>query len=157
MSEQSEVNPFLTPDEIQTLTRISTADAPYNQRAQALLALHQGQTVDEAATLTGLRPKQAAYWLNRYQKTRLAVFPAELLVEPEPTVAETVPEAAAMAAPASATAQIKEKKGKEGKTKKEKKDKKTKKADKDKKKGKKEKKAGKKKKKKDKKAKPEKN
>jgi hypothetical protein len=155
MSEQNELDPFLTPDETQTLTRISTADAPYNQRAQALLALHQGQTLDEAAELTGLRTKQVAYWHNRYQKTRLAVFPAELLVEPAPTAAEVLPEAEVKETPTAVSPEDKKKKSKEGKAKKEKKDKKGKKAGKDKKKNKKEKK-GDKDKKKNKKAKPKK-
>lgn len=90
MSEQKEFEPMMTEEEILVVTHITSAEAPYSQRAQALLAINHGKTADEAGEASGLRATQVKYWVSRYRKSGLAIFPEELLVEEgEDVVVET--------------------------------------------------------------------
>ncbi len=81
MSEQIKVKPLMTEDEIQVLRQINDAAAPYGQRVQALLAVAMGQSHEEAAEISGLRPTQVRYWVARYQKMGTACFPASFFTE----------------------------------------------------------------------------
>jgi hypothetical protein len=81
MSEQKEVASLMTEQDALTVARMTDADAPHNQRAQALLAIHEGKTEEEAAQASGLRPTQVKYWVTRYGKSGLAIFPEDLLGE----------------------------------------------------------------------------
>lgn len=145
MSEQKEFEPILTEEEILIMQRFTFAIAPHNQRAQALLALNEGKTPEEAGDVAGLRSTQVSYWLNRYKKAGLAIFPEALLAEAnevgevEVDVVETAvstPTAIVTSNPAPSTKKDKNKKkqDKNKKSPKEKKPKKKKKADKTKKK-----------------------
>lgn len=86
MSEQQKFEPILNDEETLIITRITQADAPYNQRAQALLAINAGKSEEEAGEATGLRPTQVKYWVSRYRKSGLEVFPDALLVEAKEAV-----------------------------------------------------------------------
>ncbi len=88
MSEQNKVSPLLTTEAQLTLNRISQRETPYSQRAQALLALNEGKTDEEASAFSGLRPTQVRYWFRRYGKTGLAIFPADLLAAEGETPSE---------------------------------------------------------------------
>jgi hypothetical protein len=61
MSEQPKFEPLLSDKETLIITRITQADAPYNQRAQALLAINSGKSEEEAGEAAGLRATQVKY------------------------------------------------------------------------------------------------
>jgi len=88
MSEQKEFDTMMTEEDILVITRISNAEAPHSQRAQALLAVDAGKTQEEAAEASGLRATQVKYWVARYRKSGLAIFPEALMVEEEIDVVE---------------------------------------------------------------------
>ncbi|MBE2221501.1 MAG: helix-turn-helix domain-containing protein, partial [Anaerolineae bacterium] len=82
MSEKNDFELTMPQKDVQVISRITTkADAPYNQRALAILAINEGKTAAAAAESTGLRPTQVSYWVTRYQKSGLAIFPQDLLAE----------------------------------------------------------------------------
>ena len=95
---------LLSAQEREVFTRILAGEAPHSQRAQALLVIDQGATQAAAAARAGLTSGQVKYWLARYRKGGLAIFPEDALVEPEPIVAAEAP-------------QVKTKQGKKGKKK----------------------------------------
>ena len=94
MSEQKEFDSMMTEEEILVMKHITTAEAPYSQRAQALLALNEGKTQEEAAEASGLRHTQVKYWAIRYRKNHLAVFPDELTAIEAEVIEKTEPEEA---------------------------------------------------------------
>jgi outer membrane biosynthesis protein TonB len=93
MSEQNEFESMMTKEETRIIERLTSSDVPYNQRAQALLALSEGKTEDEAAAHSGLRLTQVKYWASRFPKSRLALFPDDLLAEVETIEMEEIEEA----------------------------------------------------------------
>ena len=66
---------LLTPEEREICGRVATTDAPYSQRALALMALDQGVTQAEAAQLSGLTTGQVRYWRDSFRQKRLGIFP----------------------------------------------------------------------------------
>lgn len=74
---------ILNPEEWKALSQITHQDPPFSQRAQALLALDEGVTQSAAAQRAGLTLGQLRYWLDKFRKDRLDIFPAALL-EPDP-------------------------------------------------------------------------
>ena len=90
MSEQKDFKPMMSEEDVLIITRITQADAPYNQRAQALLAINQGKTDEEAAEASGLRATQVKYWVTHYGKSGVAIFPEELLADEVVEVVEVV-------------------------------------------------------------------
>ena len=73
---------LLSAQEQAVITRISTGDAPHSQRAQALLAIDNGATQAAAGEGAGLTSGQVRYWLAKFRKEGLAIFPEDALVEP---------------------------------------------------------------------------
>jgi hypothetical protein len=59
--------------------QIATMEPPHSWRAQALLAIDEGETQTEAGRQAGLTQGQVRYWLARFRKHRIAIFPEELL------------------------------------------------------------------------------
>jgi len=84
MERSKKTGELLSPEEWVVCQRVSTAEAPHNQRAQALLALNEGVTQAEAALQSGLTGEQVRYWLAKFRKDRLSIFPQALLDVPQP-------------------------------------------------------------------------
>ncbi len=129
---------FMTANEKAACKKATTREAPHGQRAVALLALNSGDSQAQAADKSGLTEGQVKYWLAKFRKDSLGIFPAveeavsEAVIADEPVAEEA--EVIAEAAPETEVKSKKDKKGKKGKKdKKAKKDKKGKKGKKDKK------------------------
>jgi transposase-like protein len=90
-------NGLLTSQEQAICEQMTTREAPHSQRALALLALDGGATQAQAAEQAGLSPGQVKYWIARFRKQRLGIFPeaflSELSVAAEGTALENVSEA----------------------------------------------------------------
>jgi hypothetical protein len=70
---------LLTQSEQAICRHIAAGDPPNSQRALALLVVNAGSTQSAAAEQAGLSRGQVKYWLSRFRKHRLDVFPSELL------------------------------------------------------------------------------
>jgi hypothetical protein len=81
MSEQNDFQTLIDEKDIPLVKIVAKAAKPYSQRAQAVLELHKGRSVEDAAEISGLRVTQVRYWQRRYRKSGLDVFPEDLLVE----------------------------------------------------------------------------
>ncbi len=100
----------LTAEERAGLLRIVSAEPPHSQRAQALLAVSEGEDLEGAGAIAGLSANQVRYWLGRFGTRRLSVFPEELLADPdveeelqqEPPLLEAPEEAMLLDAPQEA-------------------------------------------------------
>jgi transposase-like protein len=132
MAAQKLAELVLSERETAVLEQIAAVEeAPVNQRVQALLALNAGDSQEEAAAASGLRPGQVRYWLRKYRKHGLSIFPDVEVVEVETEIeTETEREAEVETAVVSTDAvkkpKSKKKKKKEKKMSKAKKDKKKK-------------------------------
>ena len=67
--------------------QLASGEAPHGQRAQALLALDEGATQAAAADRAGLTKNQVKYWLGRFRKNGLGIFPEDLVDQARPEVA----------------------------------------------------------------------
>ena len=74
-------NTLLTLHEHSICTYITSCESPHNKRAQALLLLNEHNTQGQAAAQTGLSTGQIKYWLAKFRKQRLTIFPDILLNE----------------------------------------------------------------------------
>jgi hypothetical protein len=74
----------LEPQEKLILQKIATGEPPYNQRAQSLLEIDAGATHSTSATETGQTEGQVDYWLGKFRRDRMNIFPIELLQQTEP-------------------------------------------------------------------------
>lgn len=85
---------LLTPTQIKHCKTIAGSDNDYSSRANALLALHDGVTQKEAATLTGLSIGQVRYWAARFRQLGMKAFPqtATEVASQKSTLEETVTE-----------------------------------------------------------------
>ena len=72
---------LLGPQEKIILEQIATGGPPHSQRAQSLLAIDAGVTQKIAALQSGLTVGQASYWLGRFRRERMGIFPEELLLQ----------------------------------------------------------------------------
>ncbi len=72
---------LLTPREQAICKHVATREAPHSKRAMALLALNEGSTQAQAAEQAGLSRGQVKYWITKFRKQRLYVFPDTLLGE----------------------------------------------------------------------------
>jgi hypothetical protein len=70
---------LLTSQEQAICKQIANREAPHSQRASALLALNGGSTQAQAAEGAGLSAGQVRYWLARFRKQRMDIFPDALL------------------------------------------------------------------------------
>ncbi len=99
-SEQSaDSGHLLSPEERIECQWLTDGEGPDNQRAQALLALDDGATQEVAGQSAGLTKGQMRYWLGKFRKSRMAIFPKATLtlVEPQPGPEEPPSDPAATA------------------------------------------------------------
>ena len=80
---------FLTDQDKATCKQVTAGTAPHSKRAQALLALNKGASPADAAELSGLSEGQVKYWLNRFTKLGIGIFPDVLQPEAAEEVAKT--------------------------------------------------------------------
>jgi hypothetical protein len=76
---QEKENRLLSYEEQDIMCEVATKDPPFSQRAQALLAIDEGTTQAAAGQQAGLTKGQVRYWLTKFRKVRIAIFPEELL------------------------------------------------------------------------------
>ena len=117
---------LLSPEERGVCKQLAAGEAPWSQRAQALMALDKGATQAEAGGRAGLTRTQARYWLGRYREDGLSIFPEAELSQTQPDPSQdTAASPQAVGEEAAATAekpkQKKKKKKKKKKTRKAKK------------------------------------
>lgn len=72
-------NNLLTPQEQAICEQIAASEAPHSQHAMALLALNERNTRAQAAEQAGLSMGQVKYWIAKFRKQRLDIFPSTLL------------------------------------------------------------------------------
>ncbi len=70
---------LLSSEERAIFSQIATKEPPHGSRAQALLAIDEGTTQAAAGQQAGLTKGQMRYWLTKFRKVRIAIFPEELL------------------------------------------------------------------------------
>lgn len=70
---------FLSSEEQAIFSQIAAKEPPYSQRAQALLAVGEGVTQAEAGRQAGLTQGQVRYWLAKFRRDGIDIFPEELL------------------------------------------------------------------------------
>jgi hypothetical protein len=68
---------LLDPSQQTICTSVAKGKAPHNQRASALLAVDSGKTMQQAAEETGLTLGQVRYWVGRFKKQGVDIFPAD--------------------------------------------------------------------------------
>jgi hypothetical protein len=66
---------LLSPQEREAFRMISTGNDLHGQRALALLAVDEGATQEEAAQRAGLTAGQVKYWLGKFRRVRMDIFP----------------------------------------------------------------------------------
>ena len=80
VNEESE-GKLLSSQERSVCIRFAEGDTLHSQRAQALLAIDDGNTQAQAGQRAGLTKGQVSYWLGKYRKIRLEIFPESFLKE----------------------------------------------------------------------------
>ena len=97
---------LLNGDEERLLTRISRRTDAVGRRARVLLALHEGALQRDAAARADMAPRTVRYWLNRFRREGLAIFPKRLVAagSRRPAPAALAPAALAPAPTTVATA-----------------------------------------------------
>lgn len=58
---------------------ISTGNDLHGQRALALLAIDEGATQEQAGQQAGLTTGQVTYWLGKFRRVRMDIFPEQVL------------------------------------------------------------------------------
>ena len=71
------------PQEKLILEQIAAGGPPHSQRAQSLLAIDAGVTQKIAALQSGQTVGQVSYWLSKFRRDRMGIFPEELLRQTE--------------------------------------------------------------------------
>jgi len=67
---------LLTPEERLVCEGVAAAgEAPWSQRAQALLAVNHGDSPAVAGESSGLQENQVKYWINAFRRKRTDIFP----------------------------------------------------------------------------------
>jgi transposase-like protein len=66
---------LFNPEERAVCERVAAGEAPWSQRARALLALDEGVTQVEAAGRSGLTHGQVRYWLGKFRQDGFSIFP----------------------------------------------------------------------------------
>ena len=85
------VGALLSSEERDVCEQVAAGDAPWSQRAQALLALDEGALQTEAGARAGLSRGQLQYWLDKFRQDGLSMFPEAVLAQtaPEPAPASS--------------------------------------------------------------------
>ena len=84
---------LLSSDERAICSQIAATDPPHSSRAQALLAIDEGETQAAAGRQVGLTNGQLRYWLRKFHKERIYIFPDELIHQAQQTQAASPPTA----------------------------------------------------------------
>lgn len=79
---------LLEPQEVLVCEQLAAGVPPWSQRAQALLALHHGSSTEAASEASGLRTTQVNFWLNKFHKDRMGIFPEQFLIAEDNSAAE---------------------------------------------------------------------
>ena len=74
---------LLGPQEKLILEQIAAGGPPHSHRAQSLLAIDAGVTQKTAALQSGQTVRQVSYWLSKFRRDRMGIFPEELLRQTE--------------------------------------------------------------------------
>lgn len=77
--EMSNTGKLLTVHERTVCESLSGGEIPYSQWAQALLAIDEGASQAESAQRAGLTNNQVRYWLAKFRKLGLGIFPQQSL------------------------------------------------------------------------------
>jgi hypothetical protein len=93
--------------------QIATTEPPHSARAQALLAIDEGATQVEAGRQAGLTREQVRYWLNKFRRDGISIFPEELLNQAQQAPGEEgaqqdLPDAEETAGPVDEAAELQE-------------------------------------------------
>ena len=78
-NENEKTGNLLDPQERLILEQIATGGPPHSQRAQSLLTIDAGVTQKTAALKSGQTVGQVSYWLGKFRRDRMSIFPEELL------------------------------------------------------------------------------
>ena len=70
---------LLKPQEKLILEQIAAGEPPHSQRAHSLLAIDAGVTHKIAALHSGQTVGQVSYWLSKFRREGMGIFPEELL------------------------------------------------------------------------------
>lgn len=89
-TDQESTGNLLGSQERRICEQIAAGGPPHNQRAQSLLAIDAGITQKTAAQQSGQTIGQVSYWLSKFRREGMSIFPEELLlqIEPEPPLEE---------------------------------------------------------------------
>jgi hypothetical protein len=71
---------LLEPQERLVCEQITVGQPPYSQRAQFLLAIDAGVTQRAAALQSEQTVGQVSYWLGKFRRDRMGIFPPALLL-----------------------------------------------------------------------------
>jgi hypothetical protein len=82
------VKKLLSSEEQAVVSQITTKEPPHSQRAQVLLAINEGATQAEAGIQAGLTKGQVRYWLTKFRRDRIGIFPDEFLIQAKQMEAE---------------------------------------------------------------------
>jgi hypothetical protein len=70
---------LLSAQEREAFKMISTGNDLHGQRALALLAIDEGATQEQAGQRAGLTTGQVKYWLGKFRRVRMDIFPEQVL------------------------------------------------------------------------------
>lgn len=79
MVEEKSIELFITEEEFQLLEALAQADVPHSLRAQAILAVDAGSSMEQAAMVANLKLTQVRFWLGRFRNSRLNIFPEAMI------------------------------------------------------------------------------
>lgn len=75
---------LLTRNNLKVCQSIAEQEDEHGARAKMLLALHGGALQAQAAAESGLTPGQVRYWVAKFRRNGLGIFPDELTAAPAP-------------------------------------------------------------------------
>lgn len=78
-NENEKTGNLLDPQERLILEQIATGGPPHSQRAQSLLTIDAGVTQKTVALQSGQTVGQVSYWLGKFRREGMSIFPEELL------------------------------------------------------------------------------
>lgn len=80
-SEAQNTTNLLSPQEYQLCKQLAAGSKPWRQRAQALLAVNEGASEEAAGEVAQLQATQVKFWLNKFNRVGMEMFPEDLLNE----------------------------------------------------------------------------
>ena len=82
-TDKDSTGKLLEPQEKLILEQIAAGGPPHSQRAESLLAIDAGITQKIAALQSGQTVGQVSYWLGKFRREGMGIFPEELLLQTE--------------------------------------------------------------------------